>query len=149
MSEQPGFLRSKVRPLARFKKFARAKASCDWVSTPLKLSNRSRDAGDLAESTSIARHWILVALRSIRCSSRHGLRNESLSFSTETDLELDVMKALEDRLIAYKTHPKTLIDLSCTSFALRERLVRALGQHLASDCEARDVLWSSGVQSCL
>lgn len=59
------------------------------------------------------------------------------------------MRALRDRLIACTIPARSFVDLSCTSLALRERSMRALGQTLAVICEARGMLWTSGLQYSL
>lgn len=101
LTKQPRSLRIKGKQWSRHKRFPIAKSSRDRVSSPLELLNRSRDAVDLVGSSSVAGHWILVVLLSVRCLLSRDFRNDdSLALFRGTGLELDLTRALGDRLIA-------------------------------------------------
>lgn len=73
------------------------------------------------EGDSVVGHYVgRVELRRIQFLLPRGVCEEFLSLLGTTDSDLNMMRAVGDRLVARTILPTTSLDLSYTSVALRE-----------------------------
>lgn len=76
------------------------------------MLSRTRDTGAVAGRASVIGHSSCVLLRSMRCLLLRGGRDVLLSLSKGIDSDLDLTRVLNNRVVPWKTLPRSVADLS-------------------------------------